>query len=101
MTPVANPIQIGDIPATKPAPGVIATKPATIPDATPRLVNLPSRNFSTKPHDSPAAAAARNVFMKACTAVPLAARAEPALNPNQPNQRIPVPNITKGIECGG
>ena len=39
--------------------------------------------------------------MNAWAAWPLAARAEPALNPNQPNQRMPVPIITSGIECGG
>ena len=49
----------------------------------------------------PAAAAARNVLVKACAAWPLAASAEPALKPNQPNQRMPVPIITSGIECGG
>ena len=35
---VERAIQMGDIPATKPAPGVMATRPATIPEATPRLV---------------------------------------------------------------
>ena len=39
--------------------------------------------------------------MKAWAAVPFAASADPALNPNQPNQRIPVPIMTSGIECGG
>ena len=33
--------------------------------------------------------------------MPLAARAEPALKPNQPNHRMPVPSMTKGIEWGG
>ena len=39
--------------------------------------------------------------MNAWAAWPLAARAEPALKPNQPNHRMPVPIITSGIECGG
>ena len=49
----------------------------------------------------PAAAAARKVFMNACAAWPLAPSAEPALKPNHPNHRMPVPIITSGIECGG
>ena len=39
--------------------------------------------------------------MNAWMATPFAANADPALNPNQPNQRIPVPSMTRGIECGG
>ena len=39
--------------------------------------------------------------MKACTATSLAPSADPALKPNQPNHRIPVPIMTSGIECGG
>ena len=41
------------------------------------------------------------VFTNACAAMPLAPSAEPALNPNQPNQRIPVPSSVSGSECGG
>ena len=55
-------------PDTKPAPGVIATRPATMPEAAPRLVACPSRIHSTSTHTSPAAAAARNVFMNAWAA---------------------------------
>ena len=39
--------------------------------------------------------------MNAWAACPLAASAEPALKPNQPNHRMPVPIMTSGIECGG
>ena len=60
-----------------------------MPEAAPRLVGLPSRIHSTSTQASPAAAAARNVFMNAWAACPLAARAEPALKPNQPNHRMP------------
>ena len=38
-----------------------------------------------------AADAARNVFIRAWAATPLAPSAEPALNPAQPNHRMPVP----------
>ena len=47
------------------------------------------------------AEAARKVFMRAWAATPLAASAEPALKPNQPNHRMPVPSMVSGRECGG
>ena len=72
-----------------------------MPEATPRLVKWPSLTRSITAQAMPAAAAARNVFMKAWMAVPLAAKAEPALKPNHPNHRMPVPIMTSGIECGG
>ena len=39
--------------------------------------------------------------MNACAAMPFAASAEPALKPNQPNHRMPVPSNVRGSECGG
>ena len=39
--------------------------------------------------------------MIACAATPLAASAEPALKPAQPNHRMPVPIIVSGRLCGG
>ena len=48
-----------------------------------------------------AADAARNVFMSATAATPLAASADPLLNPAQPNHRMPVPIIVIGRLCGG
>ena len=48
-----------------------------------------------------AAAAATNVLRNACAASTFAASAEPALNPNQPNHRMPVPSNVSGKECGG
>ena len=47
-----------------------------------------------------AAAAATWVLSSAWAATPLAWRPSPALNPNQPNQRMPAPTMTKGMECG-
>ena len=47
-------------------------------------------------HPSMAAAAAMCVFTNACTAMPSARRAEPALKPNHPNQRMPVPISVSG-----
>ena len=91
---------IGAMPDTKPAAGVMPTSPATIPEAAPRLVKWPSRTRSTIAQVSPPAAAATNVLMNACAVWPVAPSADPALKPNQPNHRMPVPSMTSGIECG-
>ena len=48
-----------------------------------------------------AAAAATKVLMSAWAASPLAPSAEPALKPNQPNHRMPVPMSVQGRLCGG
>src|SRR3954451_5210507 len=101
MTPAIRPMNIGDAPDTYPAAGVIATRPATMPEAAPRFVGCPSRIHSTTTQARPAAAAAKKVLRNACAAWPLEASADPALTPNQPNHRIPVPIMTSGIECGG
>src|SRR4051812_18780818 len=47
-----------------------------------------------------AAAVAVFVVVKAMAAVSLAASADPALNPNQPNQSNAAPSRTKGRLCG-
>ena len=88
-------------PPTYPAAGVIATRAATTPEQAPKVVGLPSLIFSIRIHPIIPAAAATNVLSKAWTACPLAAPAEPALKPNQPNHNIPVPNMTSGRLCGG
>ncbi len=90
----------GDSPLTKPAQGVMATSPATAPDAAPRVVGWPSLIRSMTSQPSMPADAARNVFITAVAATPSAASADPALNPNHPNQRMPVPSMVKGRECG-
>ena len=80
--------------------GVIATKPATTPDAAPKLVAWPSRIFSTVSQANIAAPVATNVFRKVMPAAAFDATAEPALNPNHPNQSNPAPTITKVRLCG-
>ena len=80
--------------------GVIATKPATTPEAAPRLVACPSRSFSTRSHANTAAAVAPIVLRRAKPAVPFDAIADPALKPNQPNHKRPAPSITSGRLCG-
>ena len=80
--------------------GVMATRPATAPDAAPTEVGLPSRIFSTTSQASSAAAGAAMVLTKARAAMPSAASSEPALKPNQPNHRRPAPRSTNGGLCG-
>src|SRR5882724_9249928 len=77
--------------ATKPAAGVMATRPTTAPTQKPTTDGFLPRNTSKNIQESPAAAAAVLVVEKAETDRALAPRAEPALKPNQPNQSRPVP----------
>src|SRR5207245_2170896 len=72
----------------------------TAPEAAPSIEGLPLKIHSRKVHESTAHAVARNVFMNASTAVPFASSAEPALKPNQPNQRSAAPIIVIGRLCG-
>src|SRR5262245_65381862 len=89
--PAANPITNAPGMPTLPAAGVIATRPATAPDAAPNIDGLPLNIHSKNVHDRTAHAVARNVFMNASAAEPFASRAEPALKPNQPNHSIAAP----------
>src|SRR5512134_549337 len=85
---------------TYPEAGVIATRPATHPDAAPRTVGFFRWNHSAKTHDSVAAAAARWVATKALVESSPTARALPALKPNQPNHRMAAPRTVIGRLCG-
>src|SRR5678815_1379803 len=87
--------------ATKPAAGVIATSPTTAPIQNPSTDGFLPFITSKNIHDKPAAAAAVLVVAKAETDNELAAPAEPALKPNQPNHSKPVPINTYGILAGG
>ena len=51
-------------------------------------------------HPMPAAQVAMNVFANTTAAVLLAASADPALNPNQPNHSRPAPIMTSVRLCG-
>src|SRR4026207_145015 len=101
MTPATAPITIDAMGATKPAAGVIASNPATAPEAAPSTVGLPRELHSVNIQPSAAAAAAVLVVVNACPASPLAPSALPALNPNHPNQRSPAPITVRGKLCGG
>src|SRR5207253_9831413 len=85
---------------TLPAAGVMATSPATAPEAAPSIEGLPLNIHSHAIHESTAHAVARKVFMNARPAMPLASSALPALNPNQPVHRSEAPIIVIGRLCG-
>src|SRR5262249_20314275 len=89
--PASSPITTALSGETKPEAGVMATSPATSPDAKPRAVGLPLSPHSASIQLRAAAAAAICVTVKAEAASPLAARALPPLKPNQPNQSRPAP----------
>src|SRR5687767_1822674 len=91
---------IADIGETKPAAGVIATRPMTIAVAAPMAVAFLVRNRSTTVQTTSVAVGASIVFTNASAAVAFAARAEPALNPNQPTHNKPAPRRVKGTFCG-
>ena len=76
---------------TKPAPGVMATRPTTAPVTMPSTLGLSSSQLRII-HTRPAAAAAVLVVTTAWTARPLAASALPPLKPNQPIHSRPAPS---------
>src|SRR5512134_46626 len=85
---------------TLPAAGVMATSPATTPDAAPSMEGLPLNSHSPKVHASTAQAVARKVFTKASVAELPDSSAEPALNPNHPIHSSEAPIIVIGRLCG-
>src|SRR5579872_4623821 len=86
---------------TNPEAGVIATSPATAPEIPPRTLGLPLRGHSAPAHPIAAAAAAKCVATKALVARLPAAKALPALNPNQPTQSRQAPMKLSTTLCGG
>src|SRR5262249_46681054 len=91
---------IDDIGPTYPDAGVMATRPATAPEAAPRTVGLPRVAHSVNIQPSAAADAAVLVARNALAASPLASSALPALKPNQPNHSSPAPITVIGRLCG-
>src|SRR5688500_5840063 len=85
---------------TKPAAGVIATRPTTAPMQNPKAEGFFPRTASNKTQQRPAAAEAVFVVAKAEAARAPALKALPALKPNHPNQSKPVPRSTKGMLAG-
>src|SRR5262249_61073793 len=99
--PGGRPMTMAATGRTYPHAGVMATSPATAPDAVPRTVGLPRDHHSAPIQASAAAAAPVLVAAKALTATPDASSALPALKPNQPNQSSPAPITGSGRWCGG
>src|SRR5436190_11347086 len=91
IAPATSPMRIAGIGPTNPDAGVIATSPATAPDAAPSTLALPRARYSARHQVSVAAAAARWVTTNADVASAPDASALPPLNPNHPNQRMPAP----------
>src|SRR5438094_342798 len=85
---------------TKPEAGVMATRPATAPEAAPSTVGLPRVAHSVNIQPSAAADAPVLVARNALAASPLASSALPALKPNQPNHSSPAPITVIGRLCG-
>src|SRR5438105_9182647 len=79
---------------TYPAAGVMATSPTTAPMHAPTAEGRRRRVASIMIQVSIAAAEAVLVGATAPAADAFAASADPALNPNHPNQSIPVPRST-------
>src|SRR5688500_2802136 len=89
-------MMIAYIGVTKPAAGVMTTRPATAPEIAPKTVGLPPLIHSMNIQPSVAAAAAKWVLMNALLASGPALKALPALKPNQPthSRAAPITLIT-------
>src|SRR5512140_3193163 len=86
---------------TNPEAGVIATRPATAPEAAPRTVGLPRFSHSVSIQEIVAAAVATWVTTKALVARAPELSALPALKPNQPTHSMAAPVTVNGRLCGG
>src|SRR4051812_42228285 len=95
------PMMMEPLASTNPQAGVMTTSPATAPEQNPSTLGLPRVIHSATAQTNEATAVARVVVMKALAATPSAATAEPALNPYQPTQSIPVPTMQSTMLCGG
>src|SRR5687767_6545827 len=93
-------MMMDDTGPTKPAAGVMATSPATAPEAAPSTVGLPRVIHSVNIQPRAAAAAPVLVARKALAARALASSALPALKPNQPTHSRAAPITVMGRLCG-
>src|SRR5229473_6482188 len=85
---------------TKPAAGVIVANPATAPVNKPKNFGFFVDIQSMQSQAIAAKLAARSVFRNATAVTESTRNSLPALKPYQPNQSMPVPKATSGIECG-
>mmetsp|Transcript_80694 Transcript_80694/g.164241 ORF Transcript_80694/g.164241 Transcript_80694/m.164241 type:complete len:200 (-) Transcript_80694:895-1494(-) len=90
--------------STLPHPAVIDTRPAKMPLHIPAMSYFFLMTYRITKTLMPPLAAAMVVFIATCAAInpvamSLKPRVEPQLKPYHPNQRIRVPNTTKGKLC--
>src|SRR5580704_11674914 len=85
---------------TKPEAGVMATNPATHPEMAPSALGLPLCIHSAPIQTNAAAAAPKWVATNALVASDDAAKALPALNPNQPTHSRQAPTKLSTRLCG-
>src|SRR5580698_1370159 len=85
---------------TNPEAGVIATSPATAPDAAPNTLGFPAPIHSATIHPKVAAAAPKCVATNALVASEDAPSALPALNPNHPTHNRHAPVTLNTRLCG-
>src|SRR5437899_2649069 len=90
-----------DIGSTKPAAGVLATRPATAPEMAPRALARPFLSHSAKLQLNAAAAAPKCVATKALLASPPEDNALPALKPNHPTHKRHAPMKLSTMLWGG
>src|SRR6476659_940453 len=100
IAPAIKPTKIAPIGVTAPQAGVMATSPATAPEAAPTPVTCPSLIFSTPSQARVAAQVAVNVVTMTMAAELPAASAEPPLNAYQPAHSRPAPRSVSGTLCG-
>src|SRR5580704_5181612 len=98
--PARKPISMAGNGFTNPEAGVMATNPATAPEMPPSTLGFPLWTHSTNSHPSVAAAVAKCVATNALVASGDAARAPPALNPNQPTHSRQAPMTLSTRLCG-
>src|SRR5260370_34446402 len=98
-SPATMPITSAPVGLTKPEAGVIATRPATAPEMIPSTDGLPRVIHSANIQVSAAAAVANCVTAMAMPAEPLAAAAEPALEPDQPTRHNEAPSTDRPGVC--
>ena len=79
---------------TNPAAGVIVARQATAPTQRPTNDGIPFLYQSIPVQTVRAVEAEISEFTAAKAALPVLARADPPLKPNQPNHRRPVPRAT-------
>lgn len=98
--PVKTPMMMAPQPATKPAAGVMPTRPVIMPFMEPMMDGLPKKMMSMTVHVSSDMAVQMLVFSTAAPASGEAEYGSPPLKPFQPIQRMPAPTIMSGMLLG-